>query len=59
MNNSPIEPTDAQNLEEKFAEGEDVLDYFDPAKGKVIEPSRMERQRKSDKSAVIREDSPE
>ena len=38
MKKSPAEPTTAKNLEEKFDLGEDVLDYFDVRKGRVMKP---------------------
>jgi hypothetical protein len=38
MKKSQAKPTTAQNLEHKFDAGEDVLDYFDVRKARVIEP---------------------
>jgi len=38
MKKSPGEATTARNLEEKFDRGEDVLDYFELAKARVISP---------------------
>ena len=38
MRKSQAEPTTAKNLEEKFDRGEDVLDYFDVRKARVIKP---------------------
>lgn len=38
MKKSQSEPTTAKNLEGKFDRGEDVLDYFDVRKARVIEP---------------------
>ena len=38
MKKSQAEPTTAKNLEEKFDRGEDVLDYFDARKARVIAP---------------------
>ena len=33
-----IQPTTAKNLEDKFDRGEDVLDYFDMRKARIIDP---------------------
>jgi hypothetical protein len=38
MKKSQTEPTTAKNLEEKFEGGEDVLDYFDVPKARIISP---------------------
>jgi hypothetical protein len=38
MKKSRVEPTTAKNLERKFDEGEEVLDYFDVRKSRVVEP---------------------
>jgi hypothetical protein len=38
MKKSQAEVTTAKNLEERFDRREDVLDYFDVAKAKLIEP---------------------
>ena len=38
MKKSQAETTTAKNLEEKFDRGEDVLDYFDLRKARVIKP---------------------
>jgi len=38
MKKPPGEATTARNLEEKFDRGEDVLDYFEVAKARVISP---------------------
>jgi hypothetical protein len=38
MKKSQVEATTANNLEEKFDRGEDVLDYFDVRKARVIRP---------------------
>ena len=38
MKKSQAKPTTARNLEHKFDAGEDVLDYFDVRKARVIEP---------------------
>jgi hypothetical protein len=38
MPKSQNRKTTAENLEEKFEQGDDVLDYFDVRKAKVISP---------------------
>jgi hypothetical protein len=38
MKSSHGKKTTAANLEEKFDQGEDVLDYFDVRKARVIDP---------------------
>ena len=38
MKKSQGEATTAKNLEEKFDRGDDVLDYFDVRKARVIKP---------------------
>jgi hypothetical protein len=38
MKKSQVRPTTAQNLERKFDGGDDVLDYFDVRRARVIEP---------------------
>ena len=38
MKKSQGDATTARNLEEKFDRGEDVLDYFDVRKARVIDP---------------------
>ena len=38
MPKSQAKKTTAKNLEEKFDTGEDVLDYFDLSKARVIRP---------------------
>jgi hypothetical protein len=38
MKKSQDDATTARNLEEKFNRGEDVLDYFDVRKARVIHP---------------------
>ena len=38
MKRSQGEGTTAKNLEDKFDRGEDVLDYFDVSKARVIDP---------------------
>ena len=39
MKKSQAETTTAKNLEERFDRGEDVLDYFDVRKARVITPA--------------------
>jgi len=38
MKKSQAKPSTARNLEEKFDRGEDVLDYFDLSKARVVHP---------------------
>jgi hypothetical protein len=38
MPKSQARKTTAENLEEKFDRGEDVLDYFDLSKARVVHP---------------------
>ena len=38
MKRSQAEPTTAKNLEDKFDRGEEVLDYFEVTKARVINP---------------------
>ena len=38
MPRSQNKKTTAENLEEKFDRGEDVLDYFDVSKARIIRP---------------------
>jgi hypothetical protein len=63
---SQAERTTAKNLEEKFDRGEDVLDYFDVSKARVIRPeSKTEAKTKfaypikrtSARRALVREKS--
>jgi hypothetical protein len=58
--------TRAENLEEKFDRGEDVLDYFDVSKARVIRPQSKSTtktkvgwtpKRNSQRRAVVREKS--
>jgi hypothetical protein len=46
MKNSRGNKTAAQNLEEKFDRGEDVLDYFDLSKARVVHPQPKNPARK-------------
>jgi hypothetical protein len=67
MKKSPGDPTTANNLEEKFDRGEDVLDYFSVPKARVISPKSRESvakakfgypvKRNSNRPAVVREKS--
>jgi hypothetical protein len=67
MKRSQAEPTTAKNLEDKFDRGEEVLDYFEVTKARVINP-RSKRsvvktkfahpaKRNSDRRAAVREKS--
>jgi hypothetical protein len=38
MKKSQADPTTARNLEDKFDRSEDVLDYFDVRKARVVDP---------------------
>jgi len=67
MKKSQAEPTTAKNLEEKFDRGEEVLDYFELAKARVINPRSKgsvvktkfayPAKRNSDRQAAVREKS--
>ena len=67
MKKSQAEPTTAKNLEETFDRGEDVLDYFDVRKARVIRPQSQEStakakltysaKRNSHRRAAVREKS--
>ena len=67
MKKSQANPTTAKNLEEKFDRGEDVLDYFDVRKARVIRPQSQgssvktkfayPAKRISNRRAVVREKS--
>jgi hypothetical protein len=43
MPNSRDKTTTAENLEDKFNRGEDVLDYFDVRKARVVRPKSKQR----------------
>ena len=67
MKKSQGEVTTAKNLEEKFDQGDDVLDYFDVRKARVIRPQSKGSakakfaypvKRNSKRPAVVREKSP-
>jgi len=47
MKKSQADPTTARNLEGKFDRSEDVLDYFDVGKARVIDPQAKESGSKS------------
>ena len=64
MKKSQADQTTAKNLEDKFDRGEDVLDYFDVSKARVVDPqsktSNKEKfgypvKRNSGRRAVVRE----
>jgi hypothetical protein len=55
MKRSQDKRTTAENLEEKFDQGEDVLDYFDRSKGRVIRPESKRNVRKPFAYPVKRE----
>ena len=67
MKRSQADQTTAKNLEERFDRGEDVLNYFDACKARIIKPQSKELVRKakfaypvnskSDRRAVVREKS--
>ncbi|PYJ39454.1 MAG: hypothetical protein DME52_01460 [Verrucomicrobia bacterium] len=67
MKKSQAEATTAENLEKKFDRGEDVLDYFDIRKARVVDPQSKSSakgkfsypaKRNSQQRAVVREKSP-
>ena len=67
MKKSQAEATTAENLEKKFDRGEDVLDYFDIRKARVVDPQAKSSakgkfsylaKRNSQQRAVVREKSP-
>jgi hypothetical protein len=65
MKKSQGEATTAKDLEEKFDRGDDVLDYFDVRKGRMIDPQSKGSaaktkfaypvKRNSKRPAVVRE----
>ena len=66
MRRSQDNRTTAENLEEKFHRGEDVLDYFDVSKAQVVRPESESKvnskfaqlvKRNSIRRAVVREKS--
>jgi len=62
MKKSKGEATTARNLEEKFDRGDDVLDYFDVRKARVIGPSAKAKfvypvKRNSKRPTAVREKS--
>ena len=66
MRKSQDKVTTAKNLEEKFDRGEDVLDYFDVSKARVIRPQSKSttktgvgwsEKRNGQRRAVVREKS--
>jgi len=67
MKKSQADQTTAKNLEERFDRGEDVLDYFEVTKARVINPRSKgsvvktkfahPEKRNSDRRAAVREKS--
>jgi len=67
MKRSQADQTTAKNLEEKFDRGEEVLDYFEVTRARVINPrskgsvvktkSPHSAKRNSDRRAAVREKS--
>ena len=67
MKKTQVEATTAKNLEDKFDQGEDVLDYFDVREARVITPASQGSvpkakfaypvKRNSKRAAVVREKS--
>jgi hypothetical protein len=66
MKKSQANQTTAKNLEEKFDQGEDVLDYFDLRKARLVDPQSKRNAKKkfpypvkrsSRRTAVVREKS--
>ena len=64
MKKSQDNQTTAKNLEEKFDRGEDVLDYFDLRKARLVDPQSNKNgkekfphpiKRSSKRTAVVRE----
>ncbi len=57
MRKSQDKETTAKNLEEKFDRGEDVLDYFDVRKARVITSSPKESANKPKSSHPVKDNS--
>ncbi len=58
MKKSQGDATNANNLEERFDRGQDVLDYFDVQKARVLRPkARPVRPKKASRSLAVREKS--
>jgi hypothetical protein len=67
MRKSQAKQTTAENLEQKFDRGEEVLDYFDLRKARVVDPQSKRStsktkfsypvKRNSKRPAVVREKS--
>ena len=65
MKKSSAEPTTAENLEQRFDRGEEVLDYFDVRSARVIKPqskgpaakgkSSLMKRPSNRKAVVVRE----
>ena len=52
MKKSHANPTTTKNLEEKFDRGENVLDYFDVRKARVVDP-QVKRSVAKGKSGLL------
>jgi len=57
MKKSQADPTTARNLEDKFDRSEDVLDYFDVRKARVIDPQAKELGSKSKFACPVKRNS--
>ena len=57
MKKSQGEATTAKNLEEKFDRGEDVLDYFDVRKARIIDPQSKRSTAKTKFAYPVKRDS--
>lgn len=57
MKRSQTEPTTAKNLEKKFDRGEEVLDYFDERKARLINPRPASSGTKSKGAYAAKQDS--
>ena len=54
MKKSQADATTAGNLEEKFDRGDDVLDYFDVRKARVIDPQSKRSTSKTKSSYSVK-----
>jgi hypothetical protein len=57
MKKSQADPTTARNLEDKFDRSEDVLDYFDVRKARVIDPQSKGVARKEKLACSVKRNS--
>ena len=57
MKKSPANPTTAKNLEAKFDRGEDVLDYFDVRRARVINPQSTRSAAKTKFTYAVKQSS--